>query len=110
MALRARGFIVARVGDEGLLSMGSRPGRARQTMARQAIDGAVAECTLPEAVHAAKPGHHVLYDDGKIDAVVERAEPWGAVARVERCAAKGIKLKSEKGLNFPDTDFAVDAL
>ena len=84
------------------------PGKLK--MARQAIDGAVAECTLPEAVHAAKPGHHVLYDDGKIDAVVERAEPWGAVARVERCTAKGIKLKSEKGLNFPDTDFAVDAL
>lgn len=85
------------------------PGKLK--MARHAVDGAaVAECTLPEAVEAVQTGQHVLYDDGKIDAIVERTESWGAVARVERCPAKGIKLKSEKGLNFPDTDFAVDAL
>ena len=84
------------------------PGKFK--IAHRAIDAAVAECTLPEAVHAMKSGQHVLYDDGKIDAVVERTEPWGAIARVERCTAKGIKLKSEKGLNFPDTDFTVDVL
>ncbi len=86
------------------------PGKLK--MARHAVDGAAvaAECTLPEAVQALKAGEHVLYDDGKIDAVVERTASWGAVARVERCPAKGVKLKSEKGLNFPDTDFAVDAL
>ena len=80
-------------------------------MARHGVDWAAgAECTLAEAVLAVKIGQHVLYDDGRIDAIVERTEGWGAVARVERCPAKGIKLKSEKGLNFPDTDFAVDAL
>lgn len=85
------------------------PGKLK--MARHAVEGvAVAECTLAQAVQALKTGQHVLYDDGKIDAIVERTMAWGAVARVERCPAKGIKLKSEKGLNFPDTDFAVDAL
>lgn len=85
------------------------PGKMKT--ARHAVGcAAVAECTLVQAVQALKPGQHVLYDDGKIDAIVERTAPWGAVVRVERCPAKGIKLKSEKGLNFPDTDFAVDAL
>lgn len=68
------------------------------------------ECTLPEAIAAAKIGDHVYYDDGKLAAKVERAEPWGLLARVQRGTDKGIKLKPEKGLNFPDTDLAVAAL
>ena len=43
-------------------------------------------------------------------AKVERVERWGVVARIERCADKGVKLKPEKGLNFPETDIDVAAL
>ena len=70
----------------------------------------VVECTLPEAVAAAKAGDHVVYDDGRMAAKVERVERWGVVARIERCADKGVKLKPEKGLNFPETDIDVAAL
>ena len=42
-------------------------------------------------------------DGGKIDARVESIEPGGAVLRVTRTGAKGGKLATEKGLNFPDT-------
>ena len=64
------------------------------------------ECTLPDA----KAGDHVFYDDGKLTAQVERAEPWGVLARVLRCPDKGMKLKPEKGLNFPDSDLDIPAL
>lgn len=70
----------------------------------------VAECTLDAALQAAEPGHRIYYDDGKLGLVVDRTTQWGLVSRVETCADKGVKLKPEKGLNFPDTDFAVDAL
>jgi pyruvate kinase len=84
------------------------PGALRSV--RADFDGPSVECTLAEAVRAARPAQHVLYDDGKIDAVVESMHSWGILLKVERCPEKGVRLKPEKGLNFPDTDFHVEAL
>jgi pyruvate kinase len=68
------------------------------------------ECTLSEALDAVKVGDRVYVDDGKLGAEVERVEPWGALARVTSAAVKGVRLKPEKGLNFPDTHLKVAAL
>src|SRR5665213_446282 len=68
------------------------------------------ECTLPEALDAAKLGDRVFIDDGKLGAEVERVLPWGVVARVTLVEARGLRLKPEKALNFPDTNLSIDAL
>jgi pyruvate kinase len=68
------------------------------------------ECTLPEALSAAKVGDRVYIDDGKLGAKIERIEPWGLLARVSRSTLKGVRLKPEKGLNFPDTALDIAAL
>jgi pyruvate kinase len=68
------------------------------------------ECTLPEALGAIKVGDRLFIDDGKLGAEVERVEQWGVVARVTSVVAKGIRLKPEKGLNFPDTELKIAAL
>ncbi len=68
------------------------------------------ECTLPEALQATKVGDRIYIDDGKLGTKVERVAPWGLVTRVTRASSKGARLKSEKGLNFPDTDLAIPAL
>jgi pyruvate kinase len=69
-----------------------------------------AECTLAEALAAARPGDRVFVDDGKLRAVVDRVEPWGLVTRVTAATQKGLKLKPEKGLNFPDRPLHIDPL
>lgn len=68
------------------------------------------ECTLAEAIAAARPGHHLFFDDGKITAMVERIETGAIVAIITRCAPGGVKLKSEKGINFPDSELVIPAL
>jgi pyruvate kinase len=69
------------------------------------------ECTLAEALQAVESGHRILIDDGKLATVVVRREPWGAVVRAAAVHdEKGYKLKPEKGVNFPDTDFSIPAL
>ncbi|MGD1879143.1 MAG: pyruvate kinase [Kiloniellaceae bacterium] len=78
---------------------------ADETDARFAV-----ECTLPEALQAARPGHRLFIDDGKLGAVVERVADWGLVARVTQAEDKGVRLKPEKGLNFPDSDLQIAAL
>ena len=67
------------------------------------------ECTLSEALSAAKIGQRVYVDDGKLGAEIERVEPWGLLARATSSSAKGVRLKSEKGLNFPDTELNIAA-
>lgn len=92
-------------GDRLALALGGALKRAKRDFGQPA-----AECTLDAPLHAAKAGHRVFYDDGKLGLVVEGTAPWGLIAKVETCEKKGARLKREKGLNFPDTDFVVEAL
>jgi pyruvate kinase len=68
------------------------------------------ECTLADALRSAKINDHVYIDDGKLEAKVESVEAWGLLARVTAVAEKGLRLKPEKGLNFPDCELEIDAL
>lgn len=86
----------------------ARPAQLKAT--HHAFDGVAAECTLDVVVQAAQPGQRVFYDDGKLCAVVQSVEPWGLSTTVVTADGKGVRLKPEKGLNFPDTEFQVDAL
>jgi pyruvate kinase len=72
--------------------------------------GFAVECTLPEALASAKTGDRVYIDDGKLEAKVERVAPCGLLVRVTSVSEKGLRLKPEKGLNFPDSDLKIDAL
>ena len=65
-----------------------------------------ATCTLPQLVDFISPGKRVFVDDGKLGGTVERLGPEGAVIAVNHASPEGVKLKAEKGLNFPDTALA----
>ncbi len=56
------------------------------------------------------PGERVRYDDGKLEGVVDSNAEGVAMVRVSRAKAGGVRLKPDKGLNFPDSDLAVSAL
>lgn len=72
---------------------------------------AALECTLPEALGAARLGQRIFVDDGKLDCRVDRVEGWGVITRITSGPdGEGYRLKPEKGLNFPDTHFTVPAL
>jgi len=68
------------------------------------------ECTLPEAVDASKVGDRIFIDDGKLGAEGVRVAPWGLLARATSAPDRGVRLKPEKGLNFPDRHLDIDAL
>ncbi len=58
----------------------------------------------PEVLGQLAPGQQVLFDDGKIGAVVETVDAQGAIVRITRARAKGEKLRGGKGINLPDTN------
>ena len=67
-------------------------------------------CTLPAAFDAARPGQRVILDDGKITGVIDRVSDGEIQVRILSAAARGSRLRAEKGINLPDTDLAASAV
>jgi pyruvate kinase len=67
-------------------------------------------CQLPEIFDSVKQGETVLFDDGKIKGLIESCESDHLVVRIIRAKETGSKLRAEKGINFPDTDFQFSGL
>jgi pyruvate kinase len=80
---------------------------APRTDAEAAFSAAV---SLPEMVTRLSVGDRVRYDDGKLEAVVERAAGGEALLRVVQAKAGGSKFKPEKGINLPDTALGLSPL
>lgn len=68
-------------------------------------------CSYPSVVDDLKTGDRVLVDDGTVHTVVEEKGDGRAVLRVTMAAGeKGKKLKTEKGINLPDTALRIPSL
>jgi pyruvate kinase len=66
--------------------------------------------SLPDLVTRLTPGDRLLYDDGKLAGIVESVESGEALVRVGRTKSRGARLKSEKGINLPDTALGLSPL
>jgi len=61
-------------------------------------------------IHEAKPGHRILLDDGALELkVVEQRDHSDGKALICEVIVGGV-LKSNKGINLPDTDLSVPAI
>ncbi|WP_347989798.1 pyruvate kinase [Methylomonas sp. AM2-LC] len=67
-------------------------------------------CTLNEVVSRLTVGDPVWIDDGKLGAEVTAINEDGALLRVTRAGTRGVKIMSDKGINFPATNLALPPL
>ncbi len=67
-------------------------------------------CTLPELFDVALPGEPIWFDDGKIGGVIEHVEHDCLRVEVTDVPQGGVRLKSAKGINVPDTQLTMGAL
>lgn len=67
-------------------------------------------CTLPGIVGNLKPGQRVYFDDGLFEAVVKSIKGNETTLKITRISAKKPTIKSEKGINFPDTAFQINPI
>jgi pyruvate kinase len=107
------GAIEVKVGDTLVLTRRAIRGRAAQRDRDGRIKKpAVIACTLPAALDHLELGHRVMFDDGRIHAVVEGVRRKGAdfVLRVVLTWRPTAKLRPEKGINLPDTRITVPSL
>jgi pyruvate kinase len=67
-------------------------------------------CSLAGVVESLHLGARVLINDGRIGAEVVEVRPDGVLLQIRRAAAKGSRIRGEKGLNFPDSDLHISPL
>jgi pyruvate kinase len=67
-------------------------------------------CTIEGIVGQLKEGERVLFDDGLIEARVEKIEEDRAALQVLRISSKKPCIKHGKGINFPDSKLQFSAL
>lgn len=67
--------------------------------------------SLPQIIADARIGDRILFDDGKISSkVIKKTKSELEVVIVGATPVNGIKLKSEKGINLPDTHLNLPSL
>lgn len=74
------------------------------------IHAAHISCTMPAVFSFLKFGQRVWIDDGRIGARVESVNDSGALLRITQARPEGEKLRSDKGLNFPDSELSLPVL
>ena len=67
-------------------------------------------CTLSSLIEKLEPGQPVWIDDGKLGAIVEAVTGQGALLRVTVAKAGGVRIQSDKGINFPEAEFNLPPL
>lgn len=91
-------------GDQLLLRRDGLPGEpAQRDEAGNVVAPASIGCTLPQVLDLLQVGDPVWFDDGKLGTEVETLSPEGALLRVTHAAPDGVNLRSDKGINFPNT-------
>ncbi|PRX56404.1 pyruvate kinase [Flagellimonas meridianipacifica] len=67
-------------------------------------------CQPPSLVEKVKEGAPILFDDGKVEGVIERVHDDSFEVRIVKARQGGTQLKAEKGINFPTLDLGFSGL
>lgn len=74
------------------------------------IEPAQLHCTLAAAFDDALPDQSVWLDDGRIGGLILSNDGEVITISITHAAPEGSRIKAEKGINFPDTQFTTPAL
>jgi pyruvate kinase len=74
------------------------------------IEPACIGCTVPEVFRDVKIGERIFFDDGKIAGIIREVFEHKFKVEITSVIKGTAKLKSEKGINLPDTTLNLPAL
>jgi pyruvate kinase len=76
----------------------------------EVVEAASIPCTLPQVFGFVGVGERVLFDDGKIPAVIRKVEPSSFAVEITGPSGARMRLRADKGINLPDTQLELPAL
>ncbi|HTO75666.1 MAG TPA: pyruvate kinase [Thermoanaerobaculia bacterium] len=99
--------IVLKLGNTLVLSSDQRAGCcAAYDESGRLLTPATVPMTLPEVFGAIRIGERIWLDDGKIGGIVRSVGPEQIQVEVTQARERGESLRSDKGINLPDTDLS----
>ena len=103
--------LILSVGDLLVVTADQQPGRpARRDAKGNILEPAMVPCSLPQVLAQVRPHERVCFDDGKIDGVVRSANFSQMIVEITRARDGGAKLRSDKGINLPDSNLDLPCL
>ncbi|WP_420150174.1 pyruvate kinase [Spirosoma sp.] len=104
-------FIRLKPDDTLVLTRNTKSGFSAQTDHQgETLKPATIGCTLPKALQYVQVGEQIWFDDGKIGGVVEHKDRRQLRIRIIQAKPNGTKLRSDKGINLPDSKVSLSAL
>ncbi|RIJ43044.1 pyruvate kinase [Pontibacter oryzae] len=67
-------------------------------------------CTLPEAFTQTKAGQPILFNDGKIEGVIQEVSPDQLLVKITYASDGGSKLRADQGINLPESKLRLNGL
>lgn len=74
------------------------------------IEIAHISCTLPEIFKDVKVGEPILFDDGKIEGIIDQVSEAELIVKIVNAKETGSKLQADKGINLPVSELSVTGL
>ena len=103
--------ILLRPGDTLILHGNNTPGApAIEGDDGQIIRDAHISCRQPEVFEFVSVGDHISLNDGKIEGIVQTVSDDQLEAEITKAKPTGSRLRSDRGINFPDSDIRLPGL
>ncbi len=103
--------ILLRTGDHIDVIKETLPGRSAELDEQgKVIKNAYISCTSAAVFDHVKAGERILFDDGKIEGVIQSIHEEGISVEILQARENGSRLKADKGINFPDSGLGISGL
>ena len=100
-------YLFFKEGDQFYLTANVREDRMASFMEKRLP---TISCTCPEIFNYINENEKIFFDDGKIEGRIIRIENEIALIEIVRTVPKGAKLKSDKGINLPESNLDLPPL
>lgn len=103
--------ILLKPDDRLLVHQAATPGEpAKYNQHGAFVAPAHISCTMPEIFKDVKAGEPILFDDGKIEGVIEEVSDQSFVVQITNARDTGSKLRAGKGINLPLTTLSFSGM
>lgn len=103
--------IILKMGDILRLDKWPIPGEnAKYDESGELVEKAHISCTAPRIFDEVRVGERILFDDGKIEGVIQKVDPEFLEVEITYTSDLTAKLMADKGINFPNSQLSIRGL
>ncbi len=104
-------FITLKKNDTLIVHKESAPGDpAHYSEDGKLMAPAHISCTLPEIFDDVRVNEPIMFDDGKVEGIIQEVTQDKLTIKILHAKDNGSKLKADKGINLPESDLKISGL